>query len=106
MYKDELFFKIAEIYKVLGDPTRLKILFILKDGEKPVKELTDFLGIRQANISKHLSILRSAGIVKAKRVKNKVIYSFSDLPVNTICDIVCEYMKKKIEKEEKELGIK
>lgn len=106
MYNDEMFLRISEIYKVLADPNRLKILFYLREGEKSVKELIEILNIKQANISKHLSVLRNANIVKARRSKNNVYYSFSDLPLNTMCDIICDYMKERLKKEERALGIK
>lgn len=106
MYNDSLFLKIAEVYKSLSDPTRLKILFYLKDGSKTVKELMQLLELKQANLSKHLSNLKNAGIVKAKREKNNIYYSLSELPFNTICDLICNYIKEKIISEERALGIK
>lgn len=106
MYNDDLFLKISGIYKVLADPTRLKILFNLKDSPRAVKDLMKILNIKQANLSKHLSILKNAGIVKSKRDKNNVYYSFSDLPLTSICDLICDYIKEKVKQEEKALGIK
>lgn len=106
MYNDSLFLKITEILKSLADPTRLKILFYLKDSSKTVKELMQLLGLKQANLSKHLANLKNVGIVKAKREKNNIYYSSSELPFATICDVICNYIKEKIISEERALGIK
>jgi len=106
MYNDDLFLRISQIYKVLADPTRLKILYNLKDGPKNVSELVEILNIKQASVSKHLSILKNSGVLKAKREKNNVYYSLSDNKITSICDMICSYIKDKLKKEEKLLGLR
>ncbi len=106
MYSDDFFSKIAETYKALADPTRLKVLYSLKGGPKSVSELMEILKIKQANLSKHLSILRNSGILKAKREKNNVYYSLTDNKITSICDMICNYIKDKLKKEEKVLGMR
>ncbi len=76
----------ADILKALGQPTRLKIIELLRDGEKCVCEMLPLLGEEQANVSKHLSLLRQAGIVEFRKegvssfykIKNKVIFKILD----------------------------
>ncbi|MFZ3091127.1 MAG: metalloregulator ArsR/SmtB family transcription factor [Nitrospirota bacterium] len=65
----------ARLFKVLSNPVRLEILcHILSGREVCVKNLTEFLGRRQANVSQHLAILRNTGIIDFTRKENNVCY--------------------------------
>jgi ArsR family transcriptional regulator len=65
----------AKLFKVLSNPVRLEILcHILSSKEICVKNLTEFLGRRQANVSQHLAILRNTGIIDFTRKENYVCY--------------------------------
>lgn len=65
----------ARLFKVLSNPVRLEILcHILSSKEICVKNLTEFLGRRQANVSQHLAILRNTGIIDFTRKENNVCY--------------------------------
>ncbi len=68
----------ADILKLLGHPVRLKIVCGLLSGECNVNKLWTCLGLPQATISQHLSILRNKGIVKARRSGRMVSYSVAD----------------------------
>ena len=71
---------LAFLFKALSHPLRLKILLLLyyaKDKKVCVGNLVDFLGISQPNVSQHLFVLRSAGLVSCKREKNFVCYSLN-----------------------------
>lgn len=63
----------AKILKALGDDSRLKIVRFLLQGEKSVSEIVDFLKLGQPQVSHHLAILRSSGLVDTRREKNKII---------------------------------
>ena len=80
---------IADRFKTLADPSRLQILHELRDGEKAVSELVDLTGLGQANISKHLQLLHSAGFVARRKDGLFVYYSIADEDVFRLCDIVC-----------------
>ena len=67
VYSDELIDRIAEVFKVLSEPMRLKILDSLRHGEKNVSELIKLTGSQQANVSKHLGIMKKAGVVNSRR---------------------------------------
>ena len=78
----------AGICKVLSNPKRLQILHELRDGERTVGELATSLGIRQANVSQHLALMRLRNMVIERRVGNTVFYRISDKRINNACDIM------------------
>lgn len=80
---------MAERFRVLGEPTRIKLLDRLREGDATVNELQEALGASQQNISKHLGILRSAGMVARTKQGNQARYSISDPEVFELCDQVC-----------------
>ena len=80
---------IADRFKILADPSRLHILHELRDGEKAVSELVELTGLGQANMSKHLQLLHSAGFVSRRKDGLFVYYSIADEDVFRLCDIVC-----------------
>lgn len=69
------FEKQAEIFKALGHPTRLKLAYILEDGPKCVCELNEFVDVEQPTLSRHLKVLKDAGVCTSKKVGMQVIYS-------------------------------
>ncbi len=76
MYKsrhDELSIK-AGIFKALAHPSRLFIVEQLLEGERCVRDLTEMIGVEMPTISRHLSVLRSAGIVVARKERNNIYY--------------------------------
>ena len=64
----------ASILKALGQPTRLQILDLLKEGERCVCEIFPAINQEQANVSKHLSILRQAGILESRKEGLRILY--------------------------------
>lgn len=66
---------LSNCFKALGDPTRLKILALLREGEKCVCELQPLLGLSQPSVSQHLQKLKRAGLVKEDRRAQWVYYS-------------------------------
>lgn len=81
--------RIAERLKALADPTRLRILHFLEDGERCVSEVVDRVGGSQANVSKHLAILRRAGLVDCRRRGLNVLYRVTDATSLSICRTIC-----------------
>ncbi len=78
MPADQLRQMKADLLKALGQPTRLKILELLADGERCVCEIFPAIDEEQSNISKHLSFLRSQGIVEAERRGMRVFYRLTN----------------------------
>ena len=64
----------AEIFKAIGHPLRLAILEFIKDGEKTVSEITEFVGSEQSNVSRHLAVLKQTGIVDCRKDGLNVYY--------------------------------
>ena len=96
---DELLYRIAEVLKAMADPTRLKILHCLHNGERCVSAILANVGGSQANVSKHLSVLKRAGLVDCRREGLNVFYRIIDEGVFTICRNVCDSLELRIESE-------
>jgi DNA-binding transcriptional ArsR family regulator len=80
---------IAARLRVIGDPTRIRILDMLREDELSVGEITERLGSSQQNASKHLGILLQAGILARRKQGNSSIYSIADRGVYELCEQVC-----------------
>jgi len=96
---DELLNRIAEVLKAMADPTRLKILHSLHHGERCVSDILEVVGGSQANVSKHLSVLKRAGLVDCRREGLNVFYRIMDEGVFTICRNVCDSLEVRIDRE-------
>jgi ArsR family transcriptional regulator len=77
-------YDLAELFKVFGDSSRIKILFALFSNEICVCDLAESLGMTQSAVSHQLKILKTAGLVKARRDGKQMIYSLADDHVRTI----------------------
>ncbi|HYR06568.1 MAG TPA: metalloregulator ArsR/SmtB family transcription factor [Longimicrobium sp.] len=85
----ELLDLIAERFKTLGETARLRLLNVLREGEKTVTELVEATGLGQANVSKHLQLLHSMGFVLRRKSGLNVYYSLADEDVFLLCDLMC-----------------
>ncbi|WP_457678235.1 ArsR/SmtB family transcription factor [Thermovibrio sp.] len=72
--------RVAEIFKALGHPTRVKIVKYLSEGEKCVKDIWQELGIPQPTVSQHINILKEAGIISFRKEGVKTCYRI-EMPV-------------------------
>jgi ArsR family transcriptional regulator len=96
----------AEICKALANPIRIEILNLLKTGERTVTELANLVGVNQANLSQHLTILRSKKIVEAKRVGNSVYYSLANPRIIEACNLLKQILQEQLEAESKLIPFK
>lgn len=87
---------IAQRFRVLGEPVRIKLLDALRDGEASVGELTARLNASQQNISKHLGVLHGAGLVRRTKDRTFVHYAIADASVFALCDLVCGGLRQQI----------
>lgn len=85
----ELLALVAERFKALGEPARLRIMNALRDGEKTVSELIEETGLGQANVSKHLQLLHGLGFVQRRKEGLYVHYSLADQDVFRLCELMC-----------------
>ncbi len=88
---------VAQRFRVLGEPMRIKLLDRLRDGDATVGELQSALGASQQNVSKHLGILHSAGMVSRTKDGNHSRYSISDPSVFELCDNVCGGVRRQLQ---------
>jgi len=80
---------IAQRFRVIGDPTRIRLLDLLRGGERSVGQLADALQAGQQNVSKHLGVLHQAGIVSRRKDGTSVRYAIADTTVFALCEQVC-----------------
>ena len=85
---------VANRFRVLGEPMRLKLLIALETGEKNVTELVQLTEATQANVSKHLGILSDAGMVARRKEGLKTFYVISDPQILKLCDLMCSKLQK------------
>lgn len=90
---------IANRFKILSEPIRLRILQTLQNGEKSVTELTEAIESSQPNVSKHLKILQDAGIVNRQQQGNAVNYSIADESIFTLCEVVCGSLETRLKNQ-------
>jgi DNA-binding transcriptional ArsR family regulator len=95
---------IAERFKVLAEPMRLKILRALWDGERAVGEVIAATGALQANVSKHLGILQQAGLVSRRKDGLNVYYRVCDETVFELCEVVCASLHDRLTAQIDELS--
>jgi DNA-binding transcriptional ArsR family regulator len=80
---------IAQRFRVLGEPMRIRILECLRLGEATVHELTEQVASSQQNVSKHLGVLLQAGIVRRRKEGTSAVYEIADSSVFGLCEQVC-----------------
>lgn len=80
---------VAERFKALAEPARLRILNALRDGERTVSELMEETGLGQANTSKHLQLLHALRFVERRKEGLYVHYSLASEDVFQLCDLMC-----------------
>ncbi len=80
---------IALRFRALGEPSRLNLLRSLQEKERYVTELVEITGLSQPNVSRHLALLVSAGLVGRRKDGVNVAYRVIDKSVAELCEIVC-----------------
>jgi len=83
---DEIIDKACDVLRILSDPTRMRLLYALAQGESNVACLAEIVGAHPTTVSQHLSKLRLAGIVKARRQGTFMYYTVVDPTVNRLLD--------------------
>ena len=93
---DEILILQAEVLRTLAHPRRLEILHRLAAGPVEVGRLAEELGLSQPNVSQHLAVLRSAGVVDAERLGREVRYRLSDPDVMRACGLMRGVLERRI----------
>lgn len=92
MPKEEVLYDLAELYKVFGDTTRIKILYVLFEAEVCVCDIAQLLSMSQSAISHQLRVLKNSKLVKSRREGKTVFYSLADDHVRTIINQGMEHV--------------
>jgi len=87
---------VAQRFRVLGEPMRIRLLDRLRGGSATVTELQEALGASQQNVSKHLAILHGAGMVSRTKEGNHARYAIGDPSVFALCDQVCGGVRRQV----------
>ena len=90
---------VAARFRLLGDPMRLRLLQVLREGECSVSALARAVGSTQPNISKHLRTLQEGGLVERQSRGNSAFYFICDPSVFTLCDVVCTGLHSRFEEQ-------
>ena len=93
---DELVELISQRFRVLSEPTRIRLLDSLRGGPATVSQLQDASGASQQNVSKHLSLLLEAGMVRRSKVGARAYYSIADETLFDLCEQVCGNLHRQI----------
>ncbi|HEY9620830.1 MAG TPA: metalloregulator ArsR/SmtB family transcription factor [Crinalium sp.] len=91
--------QVAEYFSVLSEPMRLRILNVLRDGEKCVQDLVEATATSQANVSKHLKVMLQAGILTRRTEGTSAYYSVEDDLIFELCKLVCDRLASRIEQQ-------
>ncbi len=94
MSRKEKIGQMADFFKVFGDATRLRILFILQEGEMAVQAVADALGMHQTAISQQLKLLRSSRLVKFRKEGRSIYYSLNDDHIVKILSMGLEHINE------------
>jgi len=86
--------ELSDVFKILSDPTRLRILWTMEGGEVCVCCISEILGMSVSAVSHQLKTLRQAHLVKSRRDGRNIYYSLDDHHVKTLLDIALEHMRE------------
>src|SRR3974390_2492338 len=93
---DALVELIAQRFRLLSEPTRIRLLDALRDGPATVAQLQATTGASQQNVSKHLGMLLDAGMVRRTKDGNRAFYSIADESLFDLCEQVCGALRRQI----------
>ncbi len=95
---------IASRFRALSEPMRLRLLNLLMQGESTVGQLVKVSGSSQANVSKHLGVLRDAGMIGMRKDGLTTVCYIADPVVNDLCEIMCSRLREEMERKAASFG--
>jgi DNA-binding transcriptional ArsR family regulator len=93
---DALVELIAQRFRLLGEPTRIRLLDVLREGPTTAAELQRATGASQQNVSKHLGMLIDAGMVRRTKDGTRATFSIADETLVDLCDRVCGSLRRQV----------
>ncbi len=97
--------KVAAYFQALSEPTRLSLLNLLRSGEHNVGELAQLTGYTNANVSRHMALLTTHGVVARESRGTSVYYRIADPAVYQLCDLVCGNLARQFERAASERAL-
>jgi DNA-binding transcriptional ArsR family regulator len=97
--------QVAGYFQALADPTRLRILNLLRAGERGVGELAELCGYSAANVSRHLATLAKHGLVARESRGPSAYYRIADESVYSLCDLVCGNIGRQLERRVRDSAV-
>lgn len=94
MPDEDVMYDLAELYKVFGDSTRIKILYVLFESEMCVQDISNVIGMTQSAVSHQLRVLKNSKLVKYRRDGKTIYYSLADGHVRSIMDQGLEHIEE------------
>ena len=91
---DEVLYELADLFRVFGDSTRIKILYALFESEKCVNDISNAVGISQSAVSHQLRVLRTSKLVKFRREGKAMLYSLDDDHVRSMLELGMEHVEE------------
>ena len=91
-YRDEAVYGLAELFKIFGDPTRIRILYAMLDTERCVNDIAGILQMSQSSVSHQLRILKTSKLVKSRQEGKSIFYSLDDEHVRAILNMGMEHI--------------
>ncbi len=91
---DEILYDLAELFKVFGDSTRIKILYSMFEHELCVNDIAGLLNLSQSSVSHQLRILKTSKLVKFRREGKSIFYSLDDEHVRSIISMGMEHVEE------------
>lgn len=93
-YTEKSVYELAELFKIFGDPTRIRILYAMLDTERCVNDIAGLLDMSQSSVSHQLRILKSSKLVKSRREGKLVFYALDDDHVRAILNMGMEHVRE------------
>lgn len=94
MPPDEILYDLAELFKIFGDTTRIRILYALFESELCVGDIAELLGLKQTAVSHQLRVLKANKLVRFRKEGKNVFYSLSDDHVRSIIEMGMEHVEE------------
>ncbi len=91
-------------FRALSEPMRLRLLNLLMQGERSVGQLVDRTASSQANVSKHLAVLRETGMIAMRKDGPSTFYRIDDPVVYKLCDLMCSRLKRELANQSQALS--
>ena len=95
MPNEDTFNKLADLFKLIGDTTRCRILFALDQNEMCVCDLANVLNMTKSSVSHQLAVLRRSGVVKCRRSGKEVYYTLDDEHIVKLFEVGLEHINHK-----------